>query len=293
MKCTIVIVSFNTKELIINCLRSILSKKWKNDFDIVVSDNNSTDGSMEQIEKEFPRVRIIKNKENLGFSRGNNVAIEQIKNPFYLLLNSDVLVLDHSLDNLLSFMKDGKYQIVSCKLLNSDKTFQPNAGDLPTLVPVLNWLSGLDDFFPGFPSFHKKNEGYYKGRKEVGWVGGTALMIKEEVLEKIGFLDENIFMYGEDVEYCLRAKRSGFRIGWTDNAQIVHLGGGSSENPQFVQWLGEFKGLIYIYKKYYGDFRAYIILLLIYFFTLARAVVYLILGEIKFSKIYAKVLINL
>ena len=140
MKCTIVIVSYNTKELTRNCLKSILTKKWENEFEVVISDNNSLDGTTELIKKEFPKIKVIKNKENLGFSKGCNIVLKQTKSPFYLLLNSDTIVLDSSLDNLLKFMQENNYHIASCKLLNTDKTLQPNAGDLPTFLPVFKAL---------------------------------------------------------------------------------------------------------------------------------------------------------
>ncbi len=294
MKLAVIVLNYNTKDLVENCLNSILRKKWKTELEVWVVDNASTDGSAEMVEKKFPQVKLIKSGTNTGFSKGNNLGLKKARADNYLLLNSDTIVLEGALDNLERFAKEADFGIVSCKLTFKDKSFQPNAGDAPTLWPVFFWVSGLDDVLvpvrEKLPSFHRKFKSYFKGEREVGWVSGTAMLIKREVIEKIGFLDENIFMYGEDVEYCLRAKRAGFKVGWTDKATIVHLGGASSKDPHLRQWAGEIRGLKYIYKKYFGTASQRVLSLLIYFFYSLRALAFLITGKPRASLTYAKVL---
>lgn len=293
----IIILSFNTKDLTLKCLDSIYSKKWQVDFEVWIVDNGSTDGSVEQIKKKYKEVNIIENPLNLGFTAGNNVGLKKAKAKTYLLLNSDTEVLDDSLDNLYNFAQNNNFGIISAKLLNKDKTLQPNAGNLPFGISLFVWISGLDDFLPIFkkllPSYHRKYKEYYSENKEADWVGGTAMLIKAEVLEKIGFLDENIFMYGEDVEYCIRAWKEGIKVGFTKDSQVVHLGGGSSKDPEYKQWLGEYKGLIYIYRKYSNFLGLVYLKTLIYLFTILRILAFLIIGRKEASFTYAKILTSL
>lgn len=289
---TISIINFRTKDLTEKCLKSILDKKWKIDPEIVVVDNASGDGSSEYLKDKFPKVKFIENDKNAGFAAGHNLVLEKTKSDYTLILNSDTEVMEGSLDKLVEFMEGSDFGIGSATLVNNDGSFQPAGGDLPNLWPVFVWLAGLDDFLPGkedLPSLHRKYKNYYKGG-EVGWVGGTAMIIKKSTIDKIGLLDGKIFMYAEDVEYCLRAHKAGIKVGFTDQASIKHLGGASSEEPHLRQWLGEFKGLKYIYKKHYGAFEQLVLDVLILFFVGLRIIIFTLLGKINVAKTYVEVL---
>lgn len=294
---SIIIVNYNTKKLTLKCLESILQKKWQHEVEIIVVDNASSDGSADAIKKEFRDVRLIESKENLGFAGGNNLGLKSASSKYILFLNSDTEVQSGALDRMIDFMSRSDYVICSCKLLNKDGTLQSNVGDLPALVPLLVWIAGLDDvLFPVrklLPSFHRKFRDYYQGEKEVGWVSGSVFLVKKEVLDKIGAWDDKIFMYGEDVDLCFRAKRAGFKIGWTNQAEIIHLGGGSLSNPSVSQWRGEFTGLLYFYRKYYGISATVFLRLLIYAFGTIRMIAFFITGKPEVSKMYAKILISI
>ncbi|KKQ67178.1 MAG: glycosyltransferase [Candidatus Daviesbacteria bacterium GW2011_GWA2_38_24] len=289
----VIILNYNTNKLTQDCIRSVLKNTKDIKYEIWVVDNASTDKSVEEIKKNFPEINLIENKENGGFSKGNNLALKKAKVKYYLLLNSDTIVLDNALKNLVDFAKENNFDIVSCKLLNNDKSFQPNVGNLPKGLSLISWITGLDDIFNKFNfnigTYHLQDEKFYKNGMEVGWVGGTAMLIGSEVIEKIGYLDENIFMYAEDVDYCWRAQKAGFKVGWTNKAEIIHLGGGSSHSPKFNQWKGEFKGLLYIYQKYYGRIFAAFLKLLFYIFIAARALGFLLLGKLNHTKTYVQV----
>lgn len=293
---TIVIISFNTRQLTVNCLKSIFEKEWKYKVDVCLVDNNSYDDSVKKVKELFPKTKILESNKNLGFTGGNNIAFKKINSKYVLLLNSDTIVTPYALDNLMDFIEEENLDIASCKLIDDKGRFQANAGELPALTPLLLWLSGLDDILGKFicvNSYQALNKCYYKHGRNVGWVSGSAMLVKKEVFKKIGFLDENIFMYGEDVEFCLRAKIAGLKIGWTDRAEIIHLGGGSSNYPKLNQWRGEFKGLLYIYKKYYGLSAAIFLRLLFYIFITLRALAFLFLGKFSYTKTYAKVIFSI
>jgi GT2 family glycosyltransferase len=296
-KLAISIINFKTETLTEKCLKSILDKKWKSEIEIYVVDNDSKDGSLEYLEKKFPKVIFIKSDANLGFAGGHNLVLKKAKADFYLILNSDTEVMVESLDKLIEIMEEKDWGIASGMLLNSDGSFQAGGGDLPTLLAVFVWIAGLDDvLFPvreKLPSLHRKFKSYFKWEREIGWVGGTAMVIKRDVISKIGLLDERIFMYAEDVEYCLRARQAGFKVGFTPQAKIKHIGGASLDEPHFRQWLGEFKGLKYIYQKHFSALEQLVLNFLIIVFTLLRIIIFSILGKFSISKTYVKVLKNI
>lgn len=293
---TIIILNYNTRALLDLCIKSIVSKTWKHSLSVLVVDNNSADSSVEFIKKNYQQVNVIQNSKNLGFAGGNNVALRKIKTKYALLLNSDTEVKSKSVDELIDFAQNGDFAISSCKLLNKDGSIQPNAGDLPFWFALFFWLSGLDGIpIIGrfLPSFHRNDISFYENSGQVGWVSGSAMLIREDVIRKVGFLDDNLFMYAEDTDYCIRANKLGLKIGWTPAAEITHLGGGSLKQPQYQQWLGEFKGLVYLYKKYFGVVSSDLLETIIYIFVIIRILGFLILGKTNFSKIYAKILFNL
>ena len=290
----VIILNYNTSFLLEKCLISIFEKKWQYQINVVVVDNGSVDNSLKMVKSKFPEVKIFANKENLGFSSGNNVALKNSNAKYCLLLNSDTKISENSLDQLVDFMEETNFAIASCKLFYPDGSFQPNTGDLPLGISLFSWISGVDDLFRilgiDFPSYHRNLRSYYKDKLDVGWVSGTAMMIKRDVLDKVGYLDDKIFMYGEDVEICFRARKKGFKVGWTNKAEIVHIGGGSFKNPQFSQWLGEFKGLLYLYKKNYGFLANVFLRISLYLLIPLRIVVFLLLGKLQYSLTYAKLL---
>ncbi len=291
----VIILNYNTKTITADCLTSIRKSKNRLKYKVLLIDNASTDGSYDFLKRSFPEFEIQRSHTNLGFTKGNNLGIKQLqrKVKYILLLNSDTVVFDHTFDNLVNFGKRAKYEIASCKYLNPDKSFQASGGAYPSFLNVFIWLSGLDDIFAkvfAISSYQQRSEKYFQGDKQVGWVGGACMLVKGSVFKKIGGLDENIFMYGEDVEFCVRAKKNGYRVGWTDATSIIHIGGASFKNASEKQWLGEFKGLIYIYKKHFGLFSALIVRLLIYFFVILRITVFTIIGKRERANTYAKII---
>jgi len=294
----IVIVNYNTRSLTLDCLKSLYKNPPSGTFEVWLVDNASSDDSTERIERNFPQVKLIKSKTNRGFAGGNNLALKEVcdKAKYCLLLNTDTLVYPDSLDNLIKFARENNFAVSSCKLLSPDKSFQPNTGSLPTFFPMFFWLSGVDDIvkrFIAIPSYHQESKVFYKKDRQVGWISGSVLLIESEVFKKIGFLDEKIFMYGEDVDFCWRAKKAGFRIGWTGSTKILHIGGASSDKPRLKQWSGEFKGLFYLYRKYYGAWAALMVRFLSYPFIVLRALAFLVIGKPEHAKTYVQVITNI
>ncbi len=291
---TISIINYKTKELTAKCLDSILKKDWKVKFQVVLVDNASEDGSVEFFKKNYTKVKLITSKNNLGFAGGHNLVLKQIDTRYVLILNSDTEIYDGVLDEMIEYMdKNPIIGIASCKILNSDGSLQPNAGDLPFGFALFNWLFNLESLGFKSPSFHRNDDSFYEIAHKAGWVSGSFMMIKKEVIDKIGFLNEDFFMYMEDVEFCMRAKNRGFEIFINPAVWIKHLSGASSIDPRYRQWLGESKGLLLLYKKMYGILGEIGVKILIYFSTILRIIAFGIIGKGKVATTYAKVITSL
>ena len=292
---SIIIVNYNTKALTLDCLASIFNNKWNLKLETWLVDNASTDSSVSEIRKKYPQVKIIESATNLGFAEGHNLALKKAyKNSSYcFLLNSDTRLHKGSLDNLVDFANKNGLDIASCKLEDVNGNLQPNTGALPTFLPLMVWLSGLDDILRNvarIPSYQEMDRKVYTKPFNSGWVSGTAMLIRCDTFDKIGFLDGKIFMYAEDVDYCWRANKAGLKVGWTNAATITHLGGGSQKEVKYSQWLGEFRGLLYLYKKHYGNRARFVLKMFFYFFISLRVLAFFLLGKFGYAKAYAKIL---
>lgn len=285
------IVSYNTSPLLKKLLESLYSQKKVEISEIWVVDNNSSDDSVEMIKKSFPKVKLIESKDNLGFAKGQNLALKKIKAPVSLILNPDTVLMDSDLKNMEDFLESNpNLGIVSSKIKDNAGNLASNGGDLPFGIALLSWLFNFD--LKGLPSFHRNDSNFYK-QKTVGWVGGTFMWVRSEVFERVGFFNEDYFMYFEDVEFCYKAKKRGFLIGINPDVVITHISGASSKNPQFTQWKGEMQGLIKFSYKNFGAIYGLLLGILVRVALLLRIVAFAVLGKLDYSGIYLKVLTNL
>jgi GT2 family glycosyltransferase len=291
----VAIINYNTKKLTLECLQSVYRSDFDGNFDVFVLDNGSADGFFRVAKKKFPKIKLIRSGVNLGFAKGNNLLLKKAYKTakYCLLLNSDTRVNKKTLKNLVAVAQKDGFDILSAKLTNADKSLQANAGNLPYFGYLFSWLSGLDDVLRKLvylPSYQERNPDFYNKTRKAGWVSGCAMLIKATTLAKIGFLDEKLFMYGEDVDFCWRAQKKGLSVGWTDRSTVVHLGGASYAKPQYNQWMGEFRALIYLYKKHYNLFSAWFLKILIMFFVFVRTIAFFVMGKPNYSKTYAKII---
>lgn len=246
---SIIIVSFNTKDLLLSCVNSVVKHTRGVSWEIIVIDNGSTDGSAEGLKSK--KIKLITNKENAGFAHGSNQGIGEAKGRYILLLNSDTEFVENTLLKMVDFMdKNKKVGISSCKLLNKDGTTQATGGFFPNLVRVFLWSTFLDDIpFLNFQSYHPSpNSAFYKTSHEQDWVTGAFFLMGQDVVKSVGYIDENFFMYVEELEYCFRAKKLGWKVFYNSETAIIHIGGASGARANPI--LGEFKGLKLFYKKH-------------------------------------------
>src|SRR3989344_164823 len=293
MDLSVIIVNWNTKKLLEDCLRSIFKFTKDVGFEIIIVDNGSEDGSQAMVEKKFPQVKLIPNEDNLGFAKANNQGIKIAKVEYVLLLNSDTYLIENSFKKLVEKVdKFDDFGALGPLLLNEDRSIQQSVGYFPDLPQIFWWMTFIDDLSGGtmLKPYHVDHDSFYKSEHEVDWVTGAAFFIPTKVIYKVGLLDEKIFMYGEDFEWCFRIKKSGFKVYFSPVAKIVHIGGGSVNKVRTNAFVGEFRGLVYFYKKYKSHASLQILLFLLKMGTLLRIAAFAIFGRIKTAKSYVEVL---
>src|SRR3989338_823868 len=215
MDLSVIIVNWNTKKLLGNCLKSIFKFTEDVNFEVIVVDNGSEDGSQKLVRQKFPQVKLIPNRDNLGFTRANNQGIKIAKGKYILLLNSDTYLIENSFSKLIKKAQSlPNLGVLAPQLLNEDRSIQQSVGFFPNLPQVLFWMTFIDDLPGGqhLNPYHVDHDSFYNKDQNVDWVTAAAILVPMVVINKVGGLDEKIFMYGEDVDLCYRIKKSGFNI---------------------------------------------------------------------------------
>lgn len=272
---SVIIVNWNTQELLRNCLNSVLRHVHNVSKEIIVVDNGSSDGSQEMVKREFAEVNLIETGENLGFSKGNNVGLLQAKGRYLLLLNSDTLMENDALSGLVNWM-DMHLRVGICgpKLLNKDGSTQPSSGYLPGLWSIglnmclpVHAIPGVNKFTPALRVIYPE---YYEKEHETGYVSGACFMIRRETYEQLGGLDENIFMYVEEVEMCKRAWDEEWEVWLVPQFEVKHLERGSSVSGKKGAILGVYKNLYYYFRKHEPDWKLWALEMLLTFGAVIR-----------------------
>lgn len=256
----ICIVTRDSREEILACLMSLYEQKHELDMDIVVVDNNSQDGTVKEIRETFPFVRLLLNQWNLGFSRAVNQGLGVLNARYYLLLNPDTIILDQALQKLIEFM-DGNLLAGICipKILNRDGTlqYQCRRGE-GRPWETFSYFAGFARLFPNDQRFTGYLLNHLDNQKisEVKAVSGSCMMIRREVVEKIGGLDERYFAYQEDADYCIQARQAGWKVFFVPLAEVVHYGGrgGSAASPYFGAYHWHLSYFLYYRKNLAKDY---------------------------------------
>jgi len=264
---TISIVSWNIKDLLDQCLKSVYENTKGITYEVFVADNGSADGSVEMMRQKYPQVTLIANTENLGFTKANNQIIRQANGRYVILLNSDTIVTPGSLETLVRFMDEHPDAgAVGPRLEYPDGSFQLSCRSFPTLETEFYRLSFLDQLFAKSPLFGKYMMTFWPHDdiREVDQPMGAALLARRETVDQIGLLDENIIFWYDEVDWCKRIKDRGWKIFFTPEAKIYHY-----KNKGFAQWKGLRKNLRgmriwrssrnYYFKKHHGILSVIII----------------------------------
>ncbi|HOP39233.1 MAG TPA: glycosyltransferase family 2 protein [Candidatus Woesebacteria bacterium] len=326
-----IIVSYNTKDLTIQALTSLLKEIKSSDMlkkksEILLVDNHSQDGSIQAIKQFFHQAKfrdyqLIVNKKNLGFARANNQALKQAQGQYLLLLNSDTIVQPGAIDTLVKTFIQHPDQlatattqdsdemvdylgILSPTLLNADGSLQPQGGSQISLRAIFNQMFFLDDLpviGRYLPSTQQTGRSQQLNQQQLldkqrqqtqliykAWVSGAAMMIRKAVIDQIGYLDKNIFMYGEDQEFCLRARNHHFDIAVHPHAEVVHLGSASSSSEQAI--VGEFKSYQYIWQKHFPAYQQRLLRWILRAGARFRMLIYRLTGNQRQATIYREAL---
>ena len=258
MRLSIIIVSWNVSGELLDCLRSISENRPSYSHETIVIDNASTDGTINAVQKDFPDVKLIVNKENRGFAAANNVGVEQAKGEYILFLNPDTILHRNSLDVLIDFLAHNK-DAGACgpKLLNDDSTIQPSTRRFPDFYSALYQNS----IFRNIGLFRKQYRRYrmydfnFDAQKDVDILMGAALMTRRSIIDDIGSMDESFFMYYEEADLCYRIVKAGWRVVFVPEAEITHLGGRSSDQLPVKTRIMRLKSLLIFFRKHYGKIK--------------------------------------
>ena len=248
---SIIIVNWNTKQLLLNCIESIYRTVHRSAFEIFVVDNGSTDGSVEEVSQKYPTVNIIANSANLGFARANNIALRKISGQYAVLLNSDTILKESAMDKMYDFIEHHS-QTGMCgpQLLNEDNSRQNSVGDFPTLLTEFMSKGLIRILFPEkYRQAFKFKNIEFTGPTEVDFIVGACMLVRKAAMDQIGMLDEDYFFLYEEVDWCFRMKKAGWLVYHLPDAEIYHLGGQSMKEINLHARIESWRSRYLFFKK--------------------------------------------
>jgi len=274
---SVIIVSWNTKKCLIDCLNSLEDGQQGYAHEIIVVDNASSDGSLEVVEKEYPHVKLIRNEENLGFAKANNIGIAASSGKYLALVNSDIVVLGDCIRRMVAFMdENSSVGMAGPRVLNADRTLQVSCRHFPSVWNNLCQVLGLNYVFPKSAFFSEPLMNYWAHdtERKVDVLSGCFWMVRREALEKIGLLDEDFFIYGEDIDWCKRFQQAGWDVMFYPGAEAIHFGGASSANVPIRFYIEMQKADLQYWRKHYGNLSRLTYWMIILLRQLVRIPVY-------------------
>jgi N-acetylglucosaminyl-diphospho-decaprenol L-rhamnosyltransferase len=284
VRLSVVIVNWNVRDLLQACLRSIDAERQALALEVIVVDGASVDGSPEMVRLDFPWVNLIECRHNVGFPRGNNLGMEEARGEFVLLLNPDTEIRGNALSSMVSYLEaNPDVGIVGPQLHNPDGSIQSSRRRFPTLITAFWESTWLESIAPASLLRH-----YYAldlpddGTSDVDWLVGACLMVRREVVQEVGGMDEGYFMYSEELDWCRRIADAGWRTVYFPEAKIVHHVGRSSEQALTARHINFQQAKLRYFRKYHGRVAAVILrlfLLTIYLWQLGLEVMKGVLGH--------------
>jgi len=264
---TVIIVNFNVKDYLLQCIRSIYKSIHSEDFQIIIVDNNSTDGSCEAVRVLFPAVILIENKVNLGFSKANNQARTLAKGEFILFLNPDTLLAEDTLSYCLSFLKAKPLAgAVGVRMIDGDGQFHlESKRSMPTPEVSFYKMIGLSFLFPKSRKYARYSLGYLANDKNhiVEILSGAFIMARAKTLEQSGWFDEHYFMYGEDIDLSWRINKAGYTVYYLGETTIIHYKGESTKKTS-LRYVYEFYKAMHIFaNKYFRSSKNSVLFMLV------------------------------
>lgn len=260
MDLSIIIVSWNVKEKLKDNLRALYESQNIN-FEVFVVDNNSADGTCEMVKKYYPKVKLISNRENLGFAKANNQAIKLSSGRYVLLLNPDMRVFDDTLSNIFSWMNAHEHAwVAGCRLIDESARIIKQVRRFPALMDQLAVILKIPHLFPGVLDKYLKNDFDYSKSASVDSIRGGFFMIRKQAIETIGLLDERFFLWFEEVDYCRRVKEAGGEIWYMPTAECIDLMGQSFKQVNLAVKQKYFRdSMLKYFKKWQPGYEYWIL----------------------------------
>lgn len=269
---SIIIVNWNTKELLLDCLSSIFKTVKDISYEVWLADNASTDGSVEAVSGRYPGIKIIENRENLGFAAANNLAFKRMKGRYALLLNTDTILTNGAVKELYDFMEANPRAGMACgQLLNQDGSKQNSFANFPSLLSLLCNETVLRVLLPKkFPSKRKE----YQAPVEIESCIGACMIVRKKAMDEIGLFDEQYFFFFEETDWAYRMKKAGWNVYFVPEAKIYHAQGksvGGSANARIMFYRSR-----YIYLKKWNPHSYVLFYFVIFMRLLANAILSLL-----------------
>ena len=287
---TVIVVNWNTRELLAECLASVAATAADVDLETVVVDNGSADGSVAMVRESFPSVRVIANDANLGFARANNQAIRATDTPFVLMLNSDARLCPGSLQALLECITSApRAGLVGAQLRDPSGAFQLSHVRFPSLGREALILSGIGRLLygPWYPSFAPDED---ERAHSVEWVGGACMLARRAAVDAANGFDEGYFLYGEEMDLCYAMRRVGWQVWYEPRAVVTHVAGASSAGMPETQEARLYRGRMRFFRKHYGGAAAALFAAELYVLTLPKIALHRLLRALSGGRVGRRVL---
>lgn len=284
---SIIIVNYNTCQVTLNALKSVYASKLSYSYEVILIDNHSTDTSVTTIKDAYPHIPLFDNQANVGFAKANNQGMKIARGRYVLLLNSDTLLESDTLQTMIQFMDEHpKAGASGCKLVLTDGTLDKACKrGFPTPSAAFYYITRLSKLFPNNPKFNQYQLGHLDDNEHhlVDSLVGAFMLVRRETIDQVGLLDENFFMYGEDVDWCYRIKEAGWEIHYYPKTKITHLKGASSRRKP-MKIIYEFYRAMYLFHhKHYRKRYIWIVNAAIY-----TGITFSFLGAVLKNKLFGR-----
>ena len=251
---SVVIVSWNTKQLLLGCIESLLRHAGEFGLELIVVDNASSDGSADAIETLYPEIKLIRSRENLGFARGNNLGIVASRGDYVCLVNSDIEVHDDALQKMIAFLeRHPEIGVLGARLRNADGSIQQSCWNFPDLKRSFAEAFGLHWLIPGNIHFTRLVDLSVQNPISVDVACGAFCVIRRTALDQVGLLDERFYFYGEDIDWCRRFWDAGWQVGYFPAGEVIHHGGASSARAPAKYQVQAVRARMQYWRKHYSS----------------------------------------
>ena len=283
MRLSIIIVNWNQREMLKECLHSVFEKTNPNTDEVFVVDNGSEDGSADCVSEHFPTVRLIRNAENRGFAAANNQAITLARGRHILLLNNDTLVHGDVLERSCEYLdKNREVAAMGCRVLNADGSLQITCSQFPTFINLFLLTSGLWKLDkPKWLGKYQMKHWQRDSVRDVDTVSGCYLMVRRSVIEQLGMLDEQFFFFGEETDWCRRFREAGWKVRFAPVGEITHFGSVSARHHNHARDVMLTRAMVKLHRKHSGQVAAASIWTLLFGFNMSRALYWGTLNLLK------------